>query len=142
MRRPLVAGVLRNFVPKLGEQRGCFGDAAGGVGRDVPQAASERLDCLGAPVRLRHAVAQVRKFADIEAGLAKTLGAIGIDDFLTVAPGRQRYTHLRSGPAFEPGLPWPGPLSVIRYESGDFSADVTFDAEGVVVDYPGLGRMA
>ncbi|MGC1288092.1 MAG: putative glycolipid-binding domain-containing protein, partial [Streptosporangiaceae bacterium] len=62
--------------------------------------------------------------------------------WLAVTPSRQLYTHLRSGPAFEPGLPWPGPLSVIRYESGDFSADVTFDAEGVVVDYPGLGRMA
>jgi hypothetical protein len=62
--------------------------------------------------------------------------------WLAVTRSRQLYTHLRSGPAFEPGLPWPGPLSVIRYESGSFSADVTFDAEGVVVDYPGLGRMA
>ena len=62
--------------------------------------------------------------------------------WLTVTPAIQRYTPLRHGPAFEPGLPWPGPLSVIRYESGRFSADVAFDAEGVVVDYPGLGRMA
>jgi uncharacterized protein len=62
--------------------------------------------------------------------------------WLAVTPSRQRYTHLRSGVAFEPGLPWPGPLSVIRYESGSFAADVTFDAEGLVVDYPGLGRMA
>ena len=62
--------------------------------------------------------------------------------WLAVTPSRQRYTPLRHGPQFEPGLPWPGPLSVIRYESGSFSADVTFDAEGVVVDYPGLGRMA
>jgi hypothetical protein len=49
--------------------------------------ASRLLDSLGAPVRLRTAVAQVRQFADIEAGLARTLGALGIDDFLTVAPG-------------------------------------------------------
>jgi hypothetical protein len=49
--------------------------------------ASRLLDCLGAPVRLRPAVAQVRKFANIEAALAKTLAAIGLDDFLTVAPG-------------------------------------------------------
>jgi uncharacterized protein len=62
--------------------------------------------------------------------------------WLAVTPSRQRYTPLRHGPAFEPGLPWPGPLSVIRYESGTFSSDVVFDAEGVVVDYPGLGRMA
>jgi hypothetical protein len=32
--------------------------------------------------------------------------------------------------------------ATIRYESGDFAADVTFDAEGLVVDYPGLGRRA
>jgi hypothetical protein len=49
--------------------------------------ASRLLDCLGAPVRLRPAVAQVRKFANIEAGLAKTLAALGLDDFVTVAPG-------------------------------------------------------
>jgi hypothetical protein len=48
--------------------------------------ASRLLDCLGAPVRLRPAVAQVRKFAEIEAGLAKTLSALGLDTFLTVAP--------------------------------------------------------
>jgi uncharacterized protein len=62
--------------------------------------------------------------------------------WLAVTPSRQRYTHVRSGLQYEPGLPWPGPLSVIRYESGSFSADVTFDADGLVVDYPGLGRMA
>ena len=61
--------------------------------------ASRLLDCLGAPPdrrfapsgagsgRLRPAVAEVRKFANIEAGLAKTLAALGLDDFLTVAPG-------------------------------------------------------
>ena len=30
--------------------------------------------------------------------------------------------------------------AVIRYESGTFRADVRFDADGLVVDYPGLGR--
>ena len=61
--------------------------------------ASGLLDCLGAPpdrrfapsgaglVRLRPAVAEVRKYANIEAGLAKTLSALGLDTFLTVAPG-------------------------------------------------------
>ena len=48
--------------------------------------ASRLLDSLGAPVRARPAVAQVRKFADIEAGLAKTLASLGLDDFVTVAP--------------------------------------------------------
>jgi hypothetical protein len=48
--------------------------------------ASRYLDALGAPVRLRPAVAQVRKFADIEADLAKRLASLGRDDFVTVAP--------------------------------------------------------
>ena len=48
--------------------------------------ASQLLDALGAPVRLRPAVAQVRKFAEIEAGLAKRLASLGRDDFVTVAP--------------------------------------------------------
>ena len=61
--------------------------------------ASRLLDSLGAPpdrrfapsgagsVRLRPAVTQVRQFAAIEGGLARTLAALGLDDFLTVAPG-------------------------------------------------------
>jgi hypothetical protein len=48
--------------------------------------ASRLLDALGAPVRARPAVAQVRKFAEIEADLAKTLASLGLDDFVTVAP--------------------------------------------------------
>ena len=48
--------------------------------------ASRLLNALGAPVRARPAVAQVRKFAEIEADLAKTLASLGRDDFLTVAP--------------------------------------------------------
>ena len=61
--------------------------------------ASRLLDCLGAPpdrrsapsgagsMRLRPAIVQIRKYANIEAGLAKTLSALGLDDILTVAPG-------------------------------------------------------
>jgi len=29
---------------------------------------------------------------------------------------------------------------VVRYSSGTFSADIQFDADGIVVDYPGLAR--
>lgn len=28
---------------------------------------------------------------------------------------------------------------VVRFRAGDFSSDITFDAEGFVVDYPGIG---
>ena len=77
--------------------------------------------------------------------------------WLSVTPSRQLYTYLRRGTADEWGLapaadadePDPasaagarGLISMIRYQSGDFSADVAFDAQGLVVDYPGLGRLA
>ena len=47
---------------------------------------------------------------------------------LAVHANVQRYTFLR--PADQG--------AVINYSSGTFSADVTFDADGLVVDYPGL----
>jgi hypothetical protein len=64
--------------------------------------------------------------------------------WLAVTPSRQLYTYLRRGTAAELGLARAagGPLSLIRYQSGDFSADVAFDAQGLVVDYPALGRLA
>jgi uncharacterized protein len=74
---------------------------------------------------------------------------------LSVRASAQRYTYV-SGPAETAAPPTepaagtagtPGDAgaagpTTIRYESGDFAADVTFDAEGLVVDYPGLGRRA
>ncbi|GAA4228542.1 hypothetical protein FHR32_008158 [Streptosporangium album] len=39
----------------------------------------------------------------------------------------QRYTHVRP--------------NVVRYESEGFSADLTLDDDGVVVDYPGLAKL-
>lgn len=50
---------------------------------------------------------------------------------LEVVANRQRYTHLRR---------LAGGGAVIRYESGDFRSDLTFDRDGFVVDYPQLGR--
>jgi hypothetical protein len=51
---------------------------------------------------------------------------------LSVHASRQRYTFVRKE----------SDLSVIRYESRDstFAADVTFDSDGLVVDYPGIGH--
>ena len=53
---------------------------------------------------------------------------------LRVFPSRQRYTFVRRS----------GDLSIIRYESlgGTFTADLTFDREGLCVTYPGIGRQA
>jgi hypothetical protein len=51
---------------------------------------------------------------------------------LTVQTDRQRYRHLRSSPDHH----------VVRYEAldGSFAADITLDADGVVIDYPGIAR--
>jgi hypothetical protein len=50
---------------------------------------------------------------------------------LTVVPNVQRYTHVRRVR---------GGGALITYRSGSFRSDVTFDADGFVVDYPQLGR--
>jgi hypothetical protein len=50
---------------------------------------------------------------------------------LTVAASRQRYTA--RGPA-------PAGGAMIDFASGDFETTIEFDADGIVVDYPGLAR--
>jgi hypothetical protein len=47
---------------------------------------------------------------------------------LTVHPSRQGYTGLGQG--------------VVRFDSldGSFTAEITFDEDGLVLDYPGIGR--
>jgi len=47
---------------------------------------------------------------------------------LTVSPVRQRYTRLQSD------------RPLYRYESGSFSTDLPVDADGIVIDYPGVWR--
>lgn len=51
---------------------------------------------------------------------------------LSVRASRQRYTFVRKSRG----------ISVVRYESAsrDFVAELTFDADGLVIDYPGIGR--
>jgi hypothetical protein len=50
---------------------------------------------------------------------------------LAVRPSRQTYTHL--GPVEGGG-------AAIRYAAGDYRSDVVFDADGFVIDYPGMAR--
>jgi len=47
---------------------------------------------------------------------------------LEVTPSEQQYRSLGGG--------------LVRYHSGDFTADIQFDEDGFVVDYPGLARRA
>lgn len=51
---------------------------------------------------------------------------------LVVTPSVQRYQFLRRS----------GKYSIIRYqsESRDFTADLTFDRDGLCLEYPGIGR--
>jgi uncharacterized protein len=49
---------------------------------------------------------------------------------LAVHRSEQRYTFIRRTRT----------AAVIRYESGSFSSDLRFDSDGLVVDYPRLGR--
>lgn len=58
---------------------------------------------------------------------------------LAVRLSAQRYTFL-GPPAVTAGLP--AGSVVIRYESENFRADVAFDNDGIVADYPGLARRA
>jgi len=53
---------------------------------------------------------------------------------LSIHASRQRYTFIRG---VQDG-------AVVRYQSLDseFTADLTFDRDGLVVDYPGIGRAA
>jgi len=58
---------------------------------------------------------------------------------LAVRPSAQRYTFVSRPVAAASTQP---AAAIIRYESGTFRADVVFDDDGLVVDYPGLGRRA
>ena len=58
-----------------------------------------------------------------------TMAWVSVPD-LGVHASRQRYEHLRTVPGG----------ALVRFSSGDFSADLTVDAAGFVVDYPQLGR--
>jgi uncharacterized protein len=48
----------------------------------------------------------------------------------TVEPTEQVYTTVRTGTGGEP--------AVVRFSEEDFTADITVDADGMVVDYPGI----
>ena len=49
---------------------------------------------------------------------------------LEVVPVRQSYQHLGAGPGG----------TLVRYQAGSFSQDLTFDSDGLVLDYPTMAR--
>jgi uncharacterized protein len=53
---------------------------------------------------------------------------------LAIHASRQQYTFVRNQ----------GDVAIVRYRSldSDFTADLSFDSDGLVIDYPGIGRRA
>ena len=101
-------------------------------GGDVAQLAGA-LDCDLGLSPLTNTMPVLRHGLLGTAGSAAFLMAwVSVPD-LGVHPSAQRYTSI-------PGSS--DDRSIVRYESLDsaFSADLTFDADGIVVDYPGLAR--
>ncbi len=95
---------------------------------------SEALDCDLALSPLTNSMPVLRHGLLDGGGPVDFLMAwVSVPD-LSVHPSRQRYTFMRKS----------GEVSVVRYESGsrDFVAELTFDADGLVIDYPGIGRRA
>lgn len=93
---------------------------------------SEALDCDLAWSPLTNSM-PVLRHGLLEGGgpIDLVMAWVSVPD-LFVHSSRQRYTFVRKT----------GDQSVIRYESREsaFKADVTFDSDGLVVEYPGIGR--
>ncbi len=88
------------------------------------------LDCDLAYCCLTNTMPVLRNRLHARMGSVNLLVAwVSLPD-LTVHVSRQRYTHLAraSGGA------------MVKFESGRYAADVEFDGEGFVRDYPGLAR--
>lgn len=89
------------------------------------------LDCDLGLCPLTNSMPVLRQALHQDAGEHRFLMAwVSVPD-LAVRPSRQTYTHL--GHTGSGG-------ARIRYASEDFSADVEFDADGLVVDYPELAH--
>ncbi len=89
------------------------------------------LDCDLAACPLTNTMPVLRRGLLAGAGDYDFLMAYVDVPSLQVRPARQRYTHVRRQPNGE---------AVVRYQSGSFESELTIDADGFVLDYPGLGR--
>jgi hypothetical protein len=88
------------------------------------------LDCDLGLSPLTNAMPVLRHRLHREGGAADLLMAwVSVPD-LHVHPSRQRYDHLRTAAGG----------AVVRFSSGDFTADLGVDADGFVTDYPGLAE--
>jgi hypothetical protein len=112
-------------------------DANGHFDRPAPggdlSVMAEALDCDIALSPLTNSMPVLRHRLHEGGGPVDFLMAWVAVPELAVYPSRQRYTFVRR----EPGA------RIVRFESleSDFLADIRFDEQGVVVDYPGIARL-
>ncbi len=114
----------------------CTTEAEGAPDLPVPggdlAALAGALDCDLGLSPLTNSMPVLRHRLHVGGGPVDFLMAwVSVPD-LAVHPSRQRYTFVRREPT----------ARVVRYESldGTFVAEVSFDDEGVVLDYPGIAR--
>ena len=95
-----------------------------------PEALGDALDCDLGFSPLTNTMPVLREALHREPGTALlTMAWISVPD-LAVHASRQGYEHLWTTAT----------RSVVRFSSGAFTADLTLDGDGFVVDYPGLAR--
>ena len=94
-------------------------------------ALGEALDCDLALSPLTNTMPVLRHGLLLGGAAALLMAWISVPD-LSVIPSRQRYTFVRTDEL----------VSVVRYESEsrDFTAEIVFDDDGLVVEYPGIGH--
>ena len=114
----------------------CTTEALGNLDLPSPggdlQALAGALDCDLGLSPLTNSMPLLRHQLHQQAGSVDFLMAWVAVPELTVHPSRQRYTHLRRT---QEG-------AVVRFQGldSDFTAEITFDEHGLVLDYPGIGR--
>jgi uncharacterized protein len=112
----------------------CSASATGDVDLPVPGGDTadldDALDCDVGLSPLSNSMPILRHRLHEDSGAVDATMAWVSVPALTVHRSRQRYEHLRRTPGG----------AVVRFASGDFTADLVVDADGFVVDYPQLAR--
>jgi hypothetical protein len=116
-----------------------FGDPAAAGGPALPEpgiadvhALDEALDCdiEFCPATNSMPILRLGLVHDAEAAAEYTMAWVRMPS-LEVVPSRQLYAGSR---AYDPDTG----TAAVSYSCGDFGAELTVDADGIVVDYPGL----
>jgi hypothetical protein len=115
----------------------CVSEAEGYLDRPPPggdlSALAGALDCDLGLSPLTNSLPVLRHHLHEHGGPVDFLMAwVGVPE-LAVYPSRQRYTFVRREARAQ----------VVRFEAldGDFVADIAFDNQGVVLEYPGIARL-